>query len=134
MSVLKDFRQFLLRGNAVDLAVAFVVGAAFQAVVTSLVGNLITPLVLAIGGQPNFSKLTFQLRGSTFNYGAILNSLLSFVIISGVVFFFVVMPYNKLARRFKGASDATTKKCHECLSEIPAAATRCKFCGIKQPD
>ncbi len=133
MSVFKNFRQFLLRGNAVDLAVAFVIGAAFQSVVQSLVKDLLTPLISALGGQPNFAQLSFHLRHVTINYGNTLNAILSFLIVSAVVFFLVVAPYNKLMRLFQGAPDQTTKKCAECLSEIPVKATRCKFCGVKQP-
>ena len=132
--MLKDFKQFLLRGNVVDLAVAVVIGAAFGTVVTALVKDLITPLIAAIGGQPDFSHLSFTIHHSTFNYGDFLNQLISFVIIATVVFFFVVQPINhlvKLANRSKKTEDPTTRKCPECLSEIPKAATRCAFCTAK---
>ncbi len=99
--ILKDFRQFLLRGNVVDLAVAVVIGAAFTAVVTALVRDLITPLLAAIGGKPNFASLSFKLRGSVFMYGDFLNALVSFLIIAGVVFFLVVQPINQLIKMAK---------------------------------
>jgi large conductance mechanosensitive channel len=130
----KEFRKFILRGNVVDLAVAVVVGAAFGAVVTSLVTNFITPLIAAIGGTPDFSKLTFQVHGSTFHYGLILNAMISFLSIALVVFFFVVQPLNKLMAHLKPSDDVekpAERQCPECLSAIPAKATRCKFCTTK---
>jgi large conductance mechanosensitive channel len=95
-SVLAEFREFVLRGNLVDLAIAVVLGAAFGAVVTSAVENLVTPLIAAVGGQPDFSRLAFTINGSRFGYGAFLNALLSFVLIAGVIFFLVVKPANAL--------------------------------------
>lgn len=133
--MLKDFKQFILRGNTVDLAVAVVVGAAFTAIVAALVRDLITPLIAAIGGQPDFSKLSFTINNSKFLYGDFLNAAVSFLIIASVVFFFIVQPVNKLvarSNRKKTTPEPTTKKCHECLSEIPKAATRCAFCTSKQ--
>ncbi|MDB5175945.1 MAG: mscL [Candidatus Saccharibacteria bacterium] len=130
----KDFKKFILRGNTVDLAVAVVVGGAFGAIVTALVKDMITPLVSAIGGQPNFSKLKFTLNGSEFLYGDFLNAVISFLIIATVVFFFVVQPVNKLvtrANRKRSTPEPTTRKCPECLSEIPKKATRCAFCTAK---
>jgi len=128
--ILKDFEQFLLRGNVVDLAVGVVVGVAFAAVVTALVGDLLTPLVAAIFGSHDFSALTFTIHGSHFLYGAFVNAVLAFVTVAAVVFFFVVRPVNALMarRRTEPPVDATTRKCPECLSEIPIEARRCAFC------
>lgn len=134
--MLRDFKTFLLRGNVVDLAVAVVVGGALLAVVTSLVENLITPLIAAIGGQPDFSGLTFTINGSHFLYGAFINSLISFFIIAAAVFFFVVVPVNALVQRSRREppADPTTKKCPECLSEVPVGARRCAFCTSELAD
>jgi large conductance mechanosensitive channel len=128
--MIKEFRQFLLRGNVVDLAVAVVVGAAFGAVVTSLVSDLITPIVAAIFGKQDFSDLTFSINGSIFRYGSFLNALISFVTIATAVFWFVVLPVNHLMARFRTepAVERTTRACPECLSEVPLAAHRCAFC------
>jgi large conductance mechanosensitive channel len=97
--VIKEFREFILRGNLVDLAVAVVIGTAFGAVVTSLVANLVTPLIAAVGGQPDFSALKFTVNGSEFRYGAFLNALISFLVIAAVVFFLVIKPVNALLAR-----------------------------------
>lgn len=132
--MLKGFKQFLLRGNVVDLAVAVVVGAAFNAVVQALVKDLITPLLSAIGGKPDFSKQSFTLHHSVFLYGDFINAFISFVLIAAVVYFFVVSPLNRLVELFnrgKETEDPTTRKCPECLSEIPVQAGRCKFCTAK---
>jgi large conductance mechanosensitive channel len=132
--MLKDFKKFILRGNVVDLAVAVVVGAAFGAVVTSLVKDFITPLIGAIGGQHDFSTLRFELNGSKFMYGDFVNVMISFLSIAAVVFFFVVQPLNKLqslANKRKNPEEPTDRKCPECLSEIPKAASRCAFCTAK---
>jgi large conductance mechanosensitive channel len=128
--VAEDFKKFLLRGNMVDLAVAVVVGVAFTAVVTALVRDLITPLIAAIGGNPDFSSLTFRIHRSTFRYGDFLNYLISFVIVTAAVFFLVVMPVNALVERARRQPppDPTTKRCPECLSEIPLEARRCAYC------
>jgi large conductance mechanosensitive channel len=128
--VLHDFKQFVLRGNMVDLAVAVVVGTAFGAVITALVGDLFTPLIAAIGGKSDFASLTFTIHHSVFAYGAFLNALIAFVMIAAVVFFFVVQPVNALVQRAhrEPTPDPTTKKCPECLSEIPVDARRCAFC------
>ena len=130
--MLKDFRAFVLRGNVVDLAVAVVIGAAFGAVVNSLVKDLLTPLI-AIPGKTDFSELKFTINHSTFNYGNFLNALIAFLTIAAAVFFFVVRPLNHLMTRFKTEPEveSTTRDCPECLSSIPKAATRCAFCSAK---
>ena len=130
MNIFNDFRQFLLRGNVVDLAVAVVIGAAFGAVVTAMVEDLITPLIAAIGGETDFSALHFTVNNSTFRYGDFMNKILTFVVIAAVVFFFVVTPLNALIARARREppADPTTKKCPQCLSEIPIDASRCAFC------
>jgi large conductance mechanosensitive channel len=129
-NLLSEFKSFLLRGNLVDLAVAVVIGVAFGAVVTAFVGDLVTPLIAAIGGKPDFSSLTFTINHSVFRYGAFLNAVISFVLIAAAVFFFVVVPANALVQRARRepTPDPTTKKCPECLSEIPVDARRCAFC------
>src|SRR5215469_13617582 len=129
--MLKGFREFLLRGNVVDLAVAVVIGAAFGAVVTALVKDLITPLIAAIFGKPDFSAIVFDVNGSKFMIGDFINAVVSFLLISTAIYFFVVLPVNALtARMHRGEAppDPTTKKCPECLSEVPIAAKRCAFC------
>jgi large conductance mechanosensitive channel len=125
-----EFKQFLLRGNVVDLAVGIVIGAAFAELVQAAVADLITPLVAAIFGERDFSALTFTVNGSVFRYGHFLNVLLAFVTIALVVFFFVVKPVNRLMSlgRRRESPDPNTRKCPECLSEIPADAHRCAFC------
>jgi large conductance mechanosensitive channel len=130
MTYLADFKQFLLRGNVVDLAVGVVIGVAFGAVVTALVADLITPIVAAIFGSHDFSGLTFTINGSRFLYGDFINALITFVSVAAAVFFFVVRPVNALMARRKTEPDveSTTRECPECLSEIPHAARRCAFC------
>jgi large conductance mechanosensitive channel len=127
---LTEFKQFLLRGNVVDLAVGIVIGAAFGAVVTALVEDLLTPLVAAIFGSASFGDLSFTIHGSHFLYGDFLNKVLSFVTIAAAVFFVVVRPVNALVSRSRTEApvDETTRKCPECLSEIPREARRCAFC------
>jgi large conductance mechanosensitive channel len=127
---LHDFRQFLLRGNVVDLAVGVVVGTAFGSVVTALVEDLITPLIAAIGGTTDFSTLRFTLRGSAFLYGAFLTAVISFVLVAAVVFFFVVRPVNALMARYRTEPplERSTRPCPECLSDVPLFARRCAFC------
>ena len=127
---MKDFKEFLLRGNLVETAVAFVIGLAFAAVITALVADLITPLIAAIGGKPNFAGLTFTVNKSHFLYGAFVNALITFVIVAAVLFFLVVKPVNALMSRRKTEPpvDETVRQCPECLSEIPVAARRCAFC------
>jgi large conductance mechanosensitive channel len=133
--MLQEFRQFILRGNLVDLAVAVVLGTAFGAVVSALVRDLITPLLAAIGGKPDFSALTFTINGSQFLYGDFLNALFTFVVIAAVIFFLVVKPVNALMARYRTepAPERETADCAECLSQIPAAARRCAFCTAEQP-
>src|SRR5258707_10501676 len=118
---MKDFKAFLLRGNLVDTAVGIVIGLAFAAVITAFVGDLVTPLIAAIGGNPDFSALSFTINKSHFLYGAFLNALITFVVIAAVIFFFVVKPVNALMARRKTEPpiDATTKECPQCLSQIP---------------
>ena len=132
--MLKEFKKFILRGNVIDLAVAVVVGTAFTAVVNALVKDFITPLIAAFRGHHDFSGLHFMLHGSKFAYGDFVNTLVSFLSIALVVFFFVVQPINRLqalATRNKAPEEPTKRKCPECLSEIPKAATRCAFCTAK---
>jgi large conductance mechanosensitive channel len=126
----KDFREFLLRGNLVDVAVGIVIGVAFAAVVTALVADLVTPLIAAIGGKPNFANLSFTVNRSHFLYGAFINALIAFSVIAAVVFFLVVKPVNALMarRRTEPPVDETTRQCPECLSDIPVGARRCAFC------
>jgi large conductance mechanosensitive channel len=133
--MLKGFKQFLLRGNVVDMAVGIVVGAAFGAVVTGFVKDLMTPFIAAIVKQPDFSALTFTINGSKFLYGEFVNAAVSFLIIAAAVYFFVVLPMNTLIARTKKDEPApapTTKKCTECLSDIPIGARRCAFCTSPQ--
>jgi len=130
--MLKEFKQFLLRGNVVDLAVGVVIGAAFGTIVTALVTDLLTPLISAIAKIPDFNGLTFTINGSNFLYGHFINSLVSFLLVASSVFFFVVKPMNLLISRSRlkkeSPADPTTKKCSECLSEIPTEAKRCSYC------
>ena len=126
MAVLKGFKEFLLRGNVVDLAVAVVIGAAFGALVSALVKDLITPIVAAVFGQPDFSSLDFTINGSRFRYGDFLNAMITFMSVAAAVYFFVVVPVNALNSLRK--RDATLRPCPECLTEIPAKATRCRAC------
>lgn len=129
---MKGFKQFILRGNVLDLAVAVVMGAAFGAVVTALVKDLITPLIAAIAGKPDFSAIQFEVNASKFLLGDFINALVSFLLISAAVYFFVVLPMNTLMarmRRGEALPDPTTKECPECLSTIPIGARRCAFCA-----
>ena len=129
--MLSGFRQFLLRGNVIDLAVAVVIGGAFGTVIAAMVKDLLTPLIAAVVAQPDFSAITFTINGSQFLIGDFINALLAFVLISAVVYFFVVVPVNAIAaRRARGEApaDPTTKECPECLSAVPIAARRCAFC------
>jgi large conductance mechanosensitive channel len=128
--MLQEFREFILRGNLVELAVAVVLGTAFAAVVTALVSSLITPLIAAVGGEPDFSELSFTINDSKFTYGLFINALLSFLIIAAVVFFLIVKPVNALMARAKAEPPVgeQTRTCPECRSEIPVLANRCAFC------
>lgn len=128
---MKGFKQFLLRGNVVDLAVGVVIGAAFGAVVTEFVKDLLTPFIAAIVGKPDFSAFFFEINGSKFLYGNFVNAVISFILIAAAVYFFIVVPMNKLvewSRKTPAPADPTTKKCPECLSEIPIDARRCAHC------
>lgn len=128
--MLKDFRDFVLRGNVVDLAVAVVLGAAFGVVVTALTSSFITPLIAAVGGKSDFSRLAFTINGSKFTYGVFFNALIAFLILAAVVFFLIVRPLNALMARMRSEEPVArvTKSCPECLSEIPTQARRCAFC------
>jgi len=129
--MLREFKQFVLRGNVIDLAVAVVIGVALGAVVTSLVEDVVTPIIGAAGGQPDFSGLSFTVNDSEVRYGAFLTALLSFLIIAAVVFVFVVKPTNALLTRMRTepSPDPLTAKCPACLSEIQVGARRCTFCA-----
>lgn len=122
------FRKFLFRGNLIDLAVAVVIGVAFNAVVQAVVKDLITPLIAAIGGKHDFSRLTFTVHGSTFLYGDFINALVSFVVIAVVVYYLIVTPSERVTALTQRNKVATERECPECLSPIPVAARRCKFC------
>jgi large conductance mechanosensitive channel len=129
--MLKGFKEFVLRGNVLDLAIAVVIGAAFSNVITAMVKDLITPLIGAIIGKPDFSAWIVTINGSPFLVGDFLNAVIAFVLMAAAVYFFVVAPMNAwMARRRRGEApiDPTTKKCPECLSEVPIAARRCAFC------
>ena len=122
------FKKFLFRGNLVDLAVAVVIGVAFNAVVQAVVKDLITPLIAAVGGKPDFGSLVFTVNGSTFHYGEFINALLSFVVIAAVVYYLIVMPSERVMALNRRNKAATERECPECLSQIPVAARRCKYC------
>ena len=134
--LLSEFKEFILRGNVVSLAVAVLVAAAFGDVVASLTDNIITPFIGMFGGTPDFSALTFSINGSQFGYGAFINAIIAFLIIAAIIFFFIIKPMNSLIERNKNKelpADPTDKKCTECLSEIPILAKRCRFCTSEQP-
>jgi large conductance mechanosensitive channel len=133
--ILKEFRAFILRGNLVDLAIAVVIGAAFTAVVNALVRDIITPLIAAIFGEPNFDALSFTINGSRFAYGDFLNAVITFLIVAAVIFFLVVKPVNLMMARMRTEPDVDshTRGCPECLSQIPVAARRCAFCTSEVP-
>ena len=124
---MKDFKEFLLRGNLVDTAVGIVIGLAFAAVVAALVADIFTPLIAAIFGKPDFSDLSFTINGSHFLYGDFINALIAFLLIAAVLFYFVVKPVNHLRAR-RRAEEPATRECPHCLSQIPIAAHRCAFC------
>ena len=128
--MLKGFKQFILRGNVVDLAVGVVIGASFGTVVNSLVKDILTPFIAAIIKSPDFSNLMFTINGSKFMYGNFINAIISFLIVAGAVYFFVVTPINTLIAKTRKEKplDPTTKKCPECLSEITIDDIKCAFC------
>ena len=132
---MRGFKAFVLRGNVVDLAIAVVIGVAFTAVITAFVKDLVTPLIAAIGGKPDFAGLYFTINNSRFSYGDFINVVIAFIIIAAVVYFLVVLPYQTFLERSRKQppADPTTKKCSECLSEIPKDARRCAFCASPQP-
>ncbi len=131
---MSGLRKFLFRGNLIELAVAVVIGVAFNAVVQALIKDLITPLIGAIGGQPDFSKLTFTINKSHFAYGSFINAALSFVIIAAVVYYLLVAPATRLTARLERQKEVTDRECPECLSQIPVAAKRCMYCtAVLQP-
>lgn len=128
---MQGFKQFILRGNVVDLAVGIVIGAAFNNVITSFVGSFFTPIISALTAKADFSKLALQVNGVAITYGQFLNALISFLLVATVVYFFVVLPMNKLQNAVnssKKPADPTTKKCPFCFSDIPLPATRCPNC------
>ncbi len=133
---MKGFKQFILRGNVLDLAVAVVMGAAFGAVVTALVKDLLTPLIAAIAGKPDFSAIQFTVNGSKFLIGDFINAIISFLLIAAAVYYFIILPVNALMarlRRGEAPPDPTTKECPECLSMVPIAAKKCAFCTSALP-
>ena len=129
--MLKGFRDFILRGNVMDLAVAVIIGAAFTAIVTALTTNIINPLLGAIIGKPNFDYLVANVHGGVIKYGTFLTAVVNFLLIAGVVYFLLVLPTQYLLRRFNPpkAEPPSTHACPQCLGDIPLAATRCKFCA-----
>jgi large conductance mechanosensitive channel len=128
-NMFQGFREFVMRGNAIDLAVGVVIGAAFGSVVNSLVTDLITPLISAIIRQPDFSTLSITLNGSVITYGNLLNAILAFVLMAIAIYFFIVVPMNKLSSRFKKPESPTHIDCSECLSKVPIGAKRCASCA-----
>lgn len=126
----KEFKQFLLRGNVIDLAIAFVIGVAFAAVINSFLDDILLQFIAAIAGKPDFSSLSFTVNDAEIRYGNFLTAVVTFVIIAAVVFFFIVKPMNMLIARSRKEppADPTTMKCSECMSEIPIGARRCAFC------
>jgi large conductance mechanosensitive channel len=129
--MLKGFREFVLRGNVVDMAVGVVIGAAFGAIVTAFVKDLLTPLIAALVGKPDFSAYTFEVNGSKFLYGDFINAVIAFLLVAAAVYYFVVLPVNALMARMHKNDPVVApdkKPCPECLSDIPIAARRCAFC------
>ncbi len=130
---MKGFRTFLLRGNVVDLAVAVVMGVAFNNIVQAMVRNIITPLISAAGRRPNFATMHVRIGSSTVRYGVFLNAVIAFLIIAAVIYFLLVAPMGKLVAFAQRKKEAAEKDCPECLSVIPAKATRCKYCTAVLP-
>jgi len=134
--MLKGFRDFILRGNVMDLAVAVIIGGAFTAIITALTANIINPLLGAIIGKPNFDNLILHIHGGEIKYGVFLTAVVNFLLIAGVVYFFLVLPTQYLLKKFNPPAaepPPATKPCPQCLSDIPLAATRCKFCTQELP-
>jgi large conductance mechanosensitive channel len=129
----RGFRQFLFRGNLIDLAVAVVIGVAFNALVQALIADIITPLIAAIGGKPNFASLSFTVNKSHFLYGSFINAVLSFVIIAAVIYYLIVGPSDRLVAIRNRNKEATERDCPECLQSIPVNATRCMYCTAQVP-
>jgi len=129
----KGFRQFLFRGNLIDLAVAVVIGLAFNAVIQALIADIITPLIAAIGGKPNFATLSFTINKSHFLYGSFINAVLAFVIIAAVIYYLVITPSTRITAIATRKKDATERDCPECLQSIPVNATRCMYCTAQVP-
>lgn len=127
--MLKGFRDFVLRGNVLDLAVAVIIGVAFSNIVASLTKDIINPLIAAIVGKPDFSYLVAHVNGGVVTYGNFINAVIAFILLAGVIYFLIVVPANHMLAKIKGPEAVTSKTCGECLSEIPLAAHRCKFCG-----
>jgi large conductance mechanosensitive channel len=131
---MSGFKKFLMQGNVIELAIAVVIGAAFTAIVNSLVKDVLTPLISAFGGLPDFQGLTITVGKAVFRYGAFINALVAFLIVATVVYFFVVLPYTRVTARFAKKQEVTTRECPHCLSEIPKAATRCAHCTSQIDD
>ena len=129
---MSGFKAFLMRGNVVDLAVGVVIGAAFGTVVSEFVKDLVTPLIAALGGQPNFDNLYFTVNNSRFMYGRFLDAVIALVIVAAVVYYFVVLPYTRFRARFEKppSPEPRTRQCPECLSKVPEAARRCAYCTV----
>ncbi|MFD1547277.1 large conductance mechanosensitive channel protein MscL [Nonomuraea guangzhouensis] len=125
---MSGFKKFLMQGNVIDLAVAVVIGAAFNSIVSSFVSHLLTPLISAFGGLPDFSSLKITVGRANFMYGEFINAVISFLLIAAIVYFLVVKPYNHYRNRAATRAEITHRNCPECLSEIPSAATRCAHC------
>ncbi|MFB4279121.1 MULTISPECIES: large conductance mechanosensitive channel protein MscL [unclassified Nonomuraea] len=128
---MNGFKKFLMQGNVIDLAVAVVIGAAFNSIVQSFVADLLTPLISAFGGLPDFSSLKVTIGQSNFMYGNFLNAVISFLMVAAVIYFMVVKPYTHLKTRSAAKVESKTRECPECLSEIPKAASRCAFCSAE---
>jgi large conductance mechanosensitive channel len=129
----RGFRQFLFRGNLIDLAVAVVIGVAFNTVVQALIADIITPLIAAVGGKPNFGSLSFTVNKSQFHYGSFINAVLSFAIIALVIYYLVVGPSARITAIATRNKEATERDCPECLQSIPVKATRCMYCTAQVP-